>query len=114
MKWIGVRLVGIGRAVAEHDYVTALFHRVDQSAEIHGAQDLDVRDHSHLLVRSAIDWAVQLVRTGRQGESKGAGRADLDRLEILFESLSFDFERVQHRPAIRHGKRHFASGNSQP
>ena len=52
MKRIGVRLVRVGRAVTEHDYVAAAFHAGDQLFEIHRADDLDVSDHPHLLVRA--------------------------------------------------------------
>ena len=113
MKRIGVCLVGVGGAVAEHDYVAALFHIGDELFEIHRADDLDVRDHPHLLVRAIPYRAIQLVTARRQVKSKLAGRAGIDRLQLLLDSLSFDLERVWHRPAVLNGDLDFTSRDRQ-
>src|SRR5258706_11671395 len=113
MKRIGVRLVGVGRAVAEHDYVAALFHVGQELFEIHRADDLDVRDHPHLLVRAVAYRTVQLVSAWRQVNAKLARRASIDRLQLLLDSLPFDLERVWYRSAVLHGDLDFASRDRQ-
>src|SRR4029077_9326799 len=97
MKRIGVRLVGVGRAVTEHDYVAALFHVGDEPLHIHRAGDLDVRHHPHLLVRAVSYRTVQFIASRWQANSKLACRTSLDRLQLLLDSLPFDLERVWHR-----------------
>ena len=113
MKRIGVGLVGIGRTVAEHNYVAALFHVGHQCAEIDSAQHFEVRDHSHSFVRPATDRAIQLVGTRRQRDLKRRRRADIERLQLLFEPLPFELERVEHCPAVGHRELDFASGDGQ-